>query len=216
MVRIEKVLIIGPRRLQNQLLADYIATHFALAVDSGSALPPLRETEPQAPCLILCDCGDRDDQRLLRELRPLISAGHPQDLWLLLNLTPTGDIERRMVELGVRGFFYERDGLELLTKGIRSILDGELWMPRKKMERCLLTPGAPELGDAATLLTARERDILRMLTTGANNERIGERLGISPHTVKTHIYNIFKKIKVTNRLEAAIWATQQGLADTEA
>jgi LuxR family transcriptional regulator of csgAB operon len=55
-------------------------------------------------------------------------------------------------------------------------------------------------------LTPREVEILAMVAVGAKNEEIAEKLHISPHTVKTHIYNIFKKIDVPNRLQAALWA----------
>ena len=47
-----------------------------------------------------------------------------------------------------------------------------------------------------------------MVAVGVKNEEIADRLCISPHTVKTHIYNIFKKIGVPNRLQAALWAAQ--------
>jgi DNA-binding CsgD family transcriptional regulator len=47
-----------------------------------------------------------------------------------------------------------------------------------------------------------------MVVSGATNEEIAARICISPHTVKTHIYNIFKKIKVPNRLQAALWAAK--------
>ena len=57
-------------------------------------------------------------------------------------------------------------------------------------------------------LTRREIEILSMLAVGATNEEIAEALFISPNTVKTHIYNIFKKIHVPNRLQAALWAAK--------
>ncbi|MFW6139166.1 MAG: response regulator transcription factor, partial [Spirochaetota bacterium] len=55
-------------------------------------------------------------------------------------------------------------------------------------------------------LTSREIEILTLIAIGKRNEEIAEKLFISPHTVKTHLYNIFKKINVSDRLQAAFWA----------
>ena len=57
-------------------------------------------------------------------------------------------------------------------------------------------------------LTTRETEILEMVTAGYSNARIAEELRISPHTVKTHIHNICKKIKAPGRLQAALWAVK--------
>jgi DNA-binding NarL/FixJ family response regulator len=58
------------------------------------------------------------------------------------------------------------------------------------------------------LLTSREIEILAMISLGNKNEAIAEKLFISQNTVKTHIYNIFKKIDVPNRLQASLWAAK--------
>jgi DNA-binding CsgD family transcriptional regulator len=55
------------------------------------------------------------------------------------------------------------------------------------------------------LLTEREREILRYVSLAATNAQIAYDLRISEHTVKTHLYNIFRKIRVRNRTQACNW-----------
>jgi LuxR family transcriptional regulator of csgAB operon len=59
-----------------------------------------------------------------------------------------------------------------------------------------------------TVLTPREMEILGVLASGAKNEEIADKLFISPHTVKTHLYAIYRKINVSNRLQAVLWASK--------
>ena len=61
-------------------------------------------------------------------------------------------------------------------------------------------------------LTAREREILRLLAAGGTNRHIAEALFISEKTVKTHLNNIFRKLNVTRRLQAVLYAVRSGLS----
>lgn len=72
---------------------------------------------------------------------------------------------------------------------------------------------APELrrrAQAAQALSRRELEVLRMVAEGLSNREIGERLHISEKTARNHISNIFLKIGVTDRTQAALYAVQQG------
>jgi DNA-binding NarL/FixJ family response regulator len=60
-------------------------------------------------------------------------------------------------------------------------------------------------------LTNRELEILVLISRGLSNQEIGEELYISTKTVKTHLYHIYKKIDVANRVQAALWAKKNTL-----
>jgi len=66
-------------------------------------------------------------------------------------------------------------------------------------------------GRENTGLTIRELEVLRLIAQGFSNKEIAGLLRVSPHTVKTHLKNIFSKLDVTDRTQAAIWAVSRGL-----
>lgn len=61
-------------------------------------------------------------------------------------------------------------------------------------------------------LTPREVEVLALIATGMTNAEIAQHLFISPHTVKNHVTNIYKKVKVEDRTQIALWAIASGLA----
>lgn len=115
----------------------------------------------------------------------------------------------------LKGLFYKGDSVEEIGKGCSEIINSENWLPRKVAAQLLYhyrniveVQSAPATVD----LTAREIHILRSLMTGASNNQIAEDLFISEFTVKSHLYQIFKKLSVKNRVQASAWARQHLLS----
>jgi DNA-binding NarL/FixJ family response regulator len=205
------IYIVGPAKLQNELMAFFLGQETGAtcqtSLDLGS-VQSFGDERAGQPVLFLLDCQGRNVDSLLADIELCREEKLPGALMALFNVDAGLGIEQESVVLGVKGFFYENDPLAMLPKGVSAILDGELWASREVMSRCILQHKQEKhlpRGDAAGL-TPREVEILAMVAVGAKNEEIAEKLHISPHTVKTHIYNIFKKIDVPNRLQAALWA----------
>ena len=200
--------IFGPRKLQNELMCEFLERSTGLTCmrweDSG---PTISDKRTDRKSLVLWDCIDTDPDALWLKLDTEFNL---QSFIALFNVLPDVEVYREAVSRGVRGIFFKDEKPYVFTMGVQAILNGELWFSRDILAKCVLENGdtmkTPE--NSKPRLTLREREILKMLASGSINDKIAEDLCISPHTVKTHIYNIYKKIHASNRLKAAIWATK--------
>lgn len=103
-------------------------------------------------------------------------------------------------ELQADGFALKTDPPRQTVATIRNVAHGQIVFPR--VVRQAVSAAAPS-GSQLTRLTQRERDVLRLLAEGMPNAQIAERLVVQESTVKYHLQNIFQKLGVTNRTEAA-------------
>jgi DNA-binding NarL/FixJ family response regulator len=133
-------------------------------------------------------------------------------------LTMSADDEHVVdaVRAGARGYLLKDAELEEILGGVRTAAAGKSWVSPGVVGVLLETirdAGAPSADSAAGQeLTERERLILRMIAEGKDNAEIGREMFISPATVKNHVSNIFAKLQVANRVEAAVYAVRRGLA----
>ena len=169
----------------------------------------MRDEWSSYPCktLALIDAESARPEKI-QELLEVIYE-QPMDIMVAFFNTPVGHaMERMIVWPMVNGLFYRDSSQQQLSKGIQSMFNGEYWLPRQLMAQYLeRTRHKPRRMSAhAALLTKREKQILKLTATGATNTEIAEQLSVSMHTVKTHIYNLFKKIGASNRIQAVNWA----------
>lgn len=109
---------------------------------------------------------------------------------------------------GVKGVFFRDVSPAHLIKGIRAVFAGEYWLPRRVLEAHFARsrPERVRFNTKSIDLTPKESETLRLLMHGNGNNAIALHLGVSPHTVKTHVYNLFRKLGVKNRVQAVNWA----------
>jgi LuxR family transcriptional regulator, positive regulator of biofilm formation len=208
--------IISARNLFSELLAHAIQRDLCGACEIVPALDALAETITRDPArstggtILLVDCIEHDFDEVMRTLADHQLDADPRLIVAIYNVYPGWGIETEALRLGVKGFFYKHDSLALFLKGIRAILGKEVWVSREILMRSAIRElrKSQSAVQEQTGLSTREIESLRLLVSGASNEEIAQRLFISPNTVKTHLYNIFKKIKVKSRLEAAAWAAK--------
>ncbi|ELY3837561.1 transcriptional regulator CsgD [Cronobacter turicensis] len=107
----------------------------------------------------------------------------------------------------ISGVFYATDDEKRVTEGMQCILRGECFFNQRLASYLITRSGFYRfLNCDAVLLTHREKEILNKLRFGASNMEIARSLFISENTVKTHLYNLFKKLAVKNRTQAVTWA----------
>jgi len=207
------IYVVGPCRVNNELLASFLEAKVEVkCVSKGTIVDVIDSSgqETDNPKLVLLDCFAKDPERLFVEVescrRDICNPG----LVAVFNLIRGLKIEKELVTGGIRGIFYANDQPNNLERGVRALLEGEIWISREIMSKFI-----PETGEAKRLsanetsvLSGREVEILGLVAEGSMNTEIAQKLYISRHTVKSHLYNIYKKIKVTNRLEAALWANE--------
>lgn len=136
----------------------------------------------------------------------------------ILLLTVHNEIEYviRAIELGINGYILkDADSIEL-KKAINLIIDGENYIEPSlipDMEKRLTKRESDS--DKIQALTKREIEILKLLSKGLINRDIANELFISERTVKNHISNIFKKIDVNDRTQAALFSIKNDLIRIE-
>lgn len=118
-------------------------------------------------------------------------------------------IALQAAEGGARGYVVKSTRLAAVADAVRAVAAGGVWidpnLPREVFHLFQAHSNGPATGPGVDCsLTRREREILACVAEGASNLAIAKKLSISEQTVKTHLYRIFNKLNVRNRVEAAL------------
>ncbi|NKQ52080.1 response regulator transcription factor [Amycolatopsis sp. K13G38] len=126
-------------------------------------------------------------------------------------LTSFGEMERvhAAMAAGAAGYLLKDAEPDEIAAAVRAAVRGEVRLSGRVARSLTRELTAPKTGLAA--LTAREREILRLVASGSSNQQIADRLVISERTARTHVSNVLGKLDLTSRTQAALLAIREGL-----
>ena len=127
---------------------------------------------------------------------------------VVLTAAISDDEVSQALQKGAAGLVLKESSPDQLLECVRRVHAGERWLDPEALNR--VTPESPARppDDRAASLTAREREVVRMIAAGLRNRDIGERLSISENTVKVHLHNIYEKLGVEGRMELLLLAQE--------
>jgi DNA-binding NarL/FixJ family response regulator len=118
----------------------------------------------------------------------------------------------RAVALGAAGYLSKCASRKEIIAAIRTAASGEMTWTREELRRVTGALATPRVGSNVEVpLTKRENEVLKQLAFGLTNKEIAQALGISYETVKEHVQHILRKIGVSDRTQAAVWAVRNNL-----
>ncbi len=197
--------------VQNQCFVERLNRHLPTTHDTNleGVLSRLCLGGPTSS-LLLVDVTDFEIDTLLEKIG---NSDLPETVYVaLLNVIRDASWVAECVHHRVRGLFFRDDPIELVVRGLIAMIDGAVWVSRQTLLAAARHEPRSAEGDgvhsAVGDLTRREKEILGLVCVGATNQEIADKLFISTNTVKTHIYKVYKKIHVPNRMQAALWAAK--------
>ena len=131
-------------------------------------------------------------------------------------LTSFGEQERvhAALEAGASGYLLKDADADEVAAAIRAAHRGELQLDPAVARRLMSSLRAAPAGDLTAELTVRELEVLSLVGAGKANKTIAAELAISERTARTHVSNILRKLGLSSRTQAALWATREGLVDS--
>lgn len=187
--------------------------------NSSLALETIKVTPPNIVLMDIQLGGGEDGIAVAEQIK----KGYPDIKVVLISMYDDEIYIERAIAAGVDGYVLKDIHRDTLLKAVRVVAKGDTFMDSRITRQLMrqytslkrskqvepLTQAAP-----AKTLSPREADVVVQLAHGLSNKEIADKLSISEQTVKTHVYNVFRKLEVGNRIELTLYAVRMGLVET--
>ena len=195
-------------RMGLRLMLD--GTKHVIAAEATTAAEAMAAIEQSVPDAVLMDIRMEGGDGLNALGR--MKLDHPDLPIVLFSAYDNPTYIARAVALGAAGYVLKSASREKLIGALDTAVTGESAWTRDELRRVTGALATPRLSqDIEVPLTQRESEVLRQMALGLTNKEIAKMLGISYETVKEHVQHILRKIGVSDRTQAAVWAVRKNL-----
>jgi two-component system, NarL family, nitrate/nitrite response regulator NarL len=213
-----RVLLVDDHTLFRNGLKSLLQRHkeFEVVGEAGDGLEGVKRTKQLKPDVVLLDLHMPGITG--REAVRLIGEESPGTQVLMLTVSEDAEDLIATLQAGARGYLLKNIETDFLLDAIRRAASGEAVITPQMTGKLVegfrsrqpeATVGQPAEKDK---LSPREREILALLAKGESNKEIARDLDVAESTVKIHVQSILKKLNLTSRVQAAVYAVEHGLA----
>ena len=187
---------------------------FEVVGEAGDGLDGVKRAKQLKPDVVLLDLHMPGTSGL--EAIPLFKDEVPETEIIMLTVSEDADCLIEALRAGARGYLLKNIETEFLLDSIRRAVAGESIMSPQMtslLADAMRTSSNKIVGAENGLgkLTPREREIIVMLAHGDSNKKIARQLNLAESTVKIHVQGILRKLNLSSRVQAAVFAVENGL-----
>lgn len=185
---------------------------FEIVGEAADGLDGVKQAELLRPDVVLLDIDMPEMNG--REALAQILVSQPQLAVLMLTVSEDGDDLAECMKTGARGYLLKNINADFLLSSIRRAVEGDSVLSPEmttKLVARLRSPAPESRNPELESLTPRERETLAWLARGASNKVIARALDLAESTVKVHVQNILRKLNLSSRVQAAVYAVEHGL-----
>lgn len=187
---------------------------FEVVGEAGDGLEGVKLAKRLEPDVVLLDLhmpgvGGLEALQLLQEELPQVQV-------VMLTVSEDAQDLLEALRIGARGYLLKNIETDFLLDAIRRAAAGESVMSPQMANRLADAVRAPQSNtktSPAAKLSPREAEIIVMLAAGASNKEIARRLELAESTVKIHVQGILRKLNLSSRVQAAVYAVEHGLME---
>lgn len=213
-----RLLLVDHHRLFRQGLARLLRDHREIEVvgEAGTGEEAVQKVQELRPELVLMEVNlpGMDGITTLKSIR----AESPSTKVVMLTMSERAEDLMGALQAGAAGYVLKSTDFDALVRSLVGAANGQAALSRDLTTRVLAHLSGPAVAPPSSVpllaarLSQREREIITHLARGASNKQIARSLSLSEHTVRSHITNILHKLNLDNRVQAAAYALQHGLA----
>ena len=210
-----RVLLVDDHNLFRSGIKLLLQRHqdFQVVGEAADGLEGVKRAKELKPDIVLLDMhmpglNGREAVQLIHQDQP---GGHI----VMLTVSEDEDDLAHCLQAGAAGYLLKNIDADYLIASLKKIMQGEsvisAEMTAKLVAQLRKGPATPAAPSEADKLTPKEREVLSQLAAGLSNKEIARKLDVAESTVKIHLQSILRKLGLSNRVQAAIYAVERGI-----